>query len=139
MEEIKYVTEAILTVEDLEDIFTTAIESGYEGIGYWGVLDNTTPEWDKAEKQITNKGETPYVGTVMVQVLLNGDALKFEDAEGEEDDSEWKMNIEKFKMGCTMYEKTRGSLTQKLKDGSFDAVEADCLMQYALFGEIIFG
>ena len=136
MEKIYYVTEHVLTVDDLEDILTTAIEGG---ISYWAILCNDTPEWEKAEEQLKAKGVELFYGNVATQVLLNGDAIKFEDAEGEEDDSDWTLDMEKFKKGCALYEKERGNLSMNLWNGSFDAVEADCLIQYAVFGEVVFG
>lgn len=140
MEEIKFTVERILTVGDLDDIFTTAIEGG---IGYWAVLDNTTPEWKKARKQIEDSGEEPYWGTVAAKVLLNGDSIRFYDAEADEDDLQddeiWFLDMEKFKNGCKIYEQKRGSLIKKLEDGEFDADEADCLIQYGVFGEVVFG
>ncbi|MBO7731509.1 MAG: hypothetical protein J6S67_03125 [Methanobrevibacter sp.] len=139
LQEIKFTVERTLTAEDLDDIFTTAIESGYEGIGYWAILDNTDPAWEKAEADLKAEGKELYWGTVATRVLLNGDAIKFEDAEGEEDDSDWILDMEKFKKGCGLYEKERGSLIKNLENGSFDAVEADCLVQYCVFGEVVFG
>lgn len=139
MDKITYVTEKELTLDDMDDILVTALEGG---IDYWAVLDNTTPEWKKAREQVkARKGPDGPVfwSEVALKVLLNGDSIKFEDAEGEEDDSDWTLDMEKFKMGCKLYEKERGSLTQALEDCSFDAVEADCLIQYAMFGKIVFG
>lgn len=136
MGKIYYVTEHVLTVDDLEDILTTAIEGG---ISYWAVLCNDTPEWEKAEKQLKASGVELFYGNVASKVLLNGDAIKFEDAEGEEDDSDWTLDMEKFKKGCALYEKERGSLSANLENGSFDAVEADCLIQMSLFNEVVFG
>lgn len=141
--EVKFTVERVLTVDDLDDIFTTAIESGYEGIGYWAVLDNTTPEWNKAEKQLKEVGADLYWGTVMTKVLMNKDTVRFYDAEADEDnlqdDEIWYLDMDKFLHGCKIYEKERGSLIKCLEDGNFDAVEADCLIQYAVFGELIFG
>ena len=143
MPEVKFTVERVLTVEDMDDIFTTAIESGYDSIGYWACLDNTTPDWKKARKQLKDAGADLYFGTVITKILLNGDKVCFYDAEADEedlqDDEIWYLDMEKFLNGCKIYEKERGSLLKCLEDGSFDAVEADCLMQYALFNEIVFG
>ena len=139
MEKIKYVTERELTMDDMEDILTTAFEGG---INYWAMLDNTTPEWEKAREQVRERKEPKesiFYSEVALQVLLNGDSIKFEDAEEEEDSDNWLLNLENFKKGCTLYEQDRGSLTKKLEECSFDAEEADCLIQYAMFGEVVFG
>lgn len=136
----KFTVERTLTVEDMDDIMTTAIEGG---VGYWAVLDNTTHAWKKAMKQIKDSGAECYYGTVMTKVLLNGDEIRLYDAEADEDDLQedevWYLNMGNFIEGCKIYDKERGSLIKSLEDGDFDAVEADCLIQYALFGEITFG
>jgi len=143
MPEVKFTVERVLTVSEMDDIFTTALESGYSGIGYWAVLDNTTPEWEKAEQQLKKAGADLFFGSVMVKVLLNGDKVRFYDAEADEDDLQedeiWYLDMEKFLNGCKLYEAHRGSLIKCLEDGNFDAVEADCLVQYAVFGDVIFG
>lgn len=141
--EVKFTVERILTVENMDDIFTTALESGYEGIGYWAVLDNTTKAWVKARRQVKESGAEVYFGTVLTKVLLNGDKVRFYDAEADEnnlqEDEIWYLDMEKFQNGCKLYERNRGSLLKNLEDGNFDAVEADCLIQFSLFGEIVFG
>lgn len=134
-QEIKYTTEKILTVEDLEEIMTTAIEGG---IGYWACLDNTACDWLEARKQLREEGKELFWGTVATRVLLNGGAIVFEDAEGEDNEC-WMLTLEGFRRGCELYEKERGSLTKALEDGSFDADDADCLIQYGCFGQVIFG
>jgi len=141
--EIKFTVERILTVEDLDDILTTAVESGREGIGYWAVLDNTTESWEKAKKQIKDSGADCYFGTIITKILLNGDSIRLYDAEADEEDLQedeiWYLDMNKFKEGCKIYEKERGSLVKSLEDGGFDAIEADCLIQYSVFGKLIFG
>ena len=141
--EIKFTVEKIITVGDMEDIFTTAVESGYDGIGYWAVLDNTTDSWKKAVKSLKEKGVETYWGTVMTKIILNGDKIRFYDAEADENhlepDEIWYLGMEEFQQGCRIYEQERGSLTKNLEDGNFDAVEADCFMQMCIFGKIIFG
>ena len=140
MPDVKFTVERKLTVEDMDDIFTTALEGG---IGYWSVLDNTTPEWEKAEEQLRAAGADLYWGTVATKVLLNGDSIRMYDAEADEDDLQddeiWYLDMEKFINGCKIYESKRGSLIKCLEDGNFDAEEADCLVQYSLFKELIFG
>lgn len=138
--DVSYCVMRHLTVEDVDDIMTTAIEGG---IGYWCVLDNTTESWLKAEAQLKEKGIELYWGTVATKVLLNGDEICMYDAEADEEDLQedeiWNLDLQGFVRGCKIYEQERGSLTKNLEDGNFDAVEADCLIQYALFGEIVFG
>lgn len=141
--EVTFTVEMTLTAEEMDDIFTTALESGIEGIGYWAVLDNTTEAWKKARRQIDESGAEAYYGTILTKVLLNGDEVRFYDAEADEDDLQedeiWFLGMKQFLNGCKLYEENRGSLLKNLEEGNFDAVEADCLVQYAVFGEVIFG
>lgn len=138
MPQISFTVERTMTVEDMEDIFTTAVESGYSGIGYWASLDDTTADWKTAEKQIKDAGASLYLGTIMTKILLNGGTIKIGDVEEDPIKYEWELNMEKFKEGCKLYSANRGDVLLALKDGAFDAVEADCLIQYAVFGEIVF-
>lgn len=127
-----------LSVGEVIDIIATACEGG---IGYWAVLWNEGKEWDEAEKRLLESGEDPLYCDVFWEVLRSGGKVKFTDAESEKPDSKgtWYMDLEKFKSGCAQYAKERGSVVKALADGAFDAIEADCLFQYALFGEIIYG
>lgn len=136
---IKFTVEKILTVDDMDDILTTALEGG---IGYWARLMSDDPDWIKAEEQLKAKGVELYWSTVALQVLLNGDSIKMMDAEEAPDSPDlviWTLDMKKFKHGCALFEQERGSITGMLEDGSFDAVEADCLIQYGVFGEVQFG
>ena len=128
-----------LTRDQMDDILTTAIEGG---IGYWACLLNDDPAWIKAEKQQKAEGGLLYWSSVALRVMENGDAVKFVDAEEDPDDPDlevWKLTLDKLMQGCALFEQERGSITKMLNDGSFDAIEADCLIQYAVFGKIIFG
>ena len=139
MKEIKYTVERTLTADQMDDILTTAIEGG---IGYWACLLNDDPAWVKAEEELKAEGKELYWSTVAIRVMFNGDKVKFVDAEEDPDDPDlevWTMSLEDFERGCALFEKERGSIKKMLDDGSFDAVEADCLIQYSVFGEIVFG
>ena len=139
MKEIKYTVEKVLTEDQIDDILTTAIEGG---ISYWACLLNDDPMWVKAEEELKEEGKPLYWSRVAMRVLFGGETIKFIDAEEDPDDPEleiWKMDLYKFKQGCILFEKERGSIEKMLDDGNFDAIEADCLIQYAVFGEIVFG
>lgn len=129
--------------QDIEDILDTALEGG---IGYWACLLNDQPEYQETLRELEKekaegKIKEIYYSTVLIRMMEMGRPIKFEDAEAIEDaDPEvWELNATKFTNGCELYEKNRGSIRKALDDGGFDAVEADCLIQYALFGEVVFG
>ena len=137
-----------LSEEEIADVITTAIEGG---IGYWACLNNDTKEWEEARKTLqtekVEKGETgnePYYDEIIWKMLSDGKEVEFIDVEAEDYDNPgngevWKLTMEKFVKGLEIYEAERGSIKRALEDGNFDAVEGDCVFQYALFGELIYG
>lgn len=137
---IEYEVPERLSVGEIKDIIATACEGG---INYFSILWNEGEEWDAAEQRLIESGEmddTLYCD-VFWEVLRSGGKVKFTDCEVDNPgpDDTWYLDLEKFKNGCIMYAKKRGSVVKALADGSFDAIEADCLFQYALFGEIVYG
>ena len=125
-----------LTEEDILDVLTTAIEGG---IGYWCCLLNDDPDWIKARAdwKLHHNNETPCYCDVAYQVLMSGKSVKLEDIE---EDKIYELDMDKFKKGCSVYiEKTGHDIHCALRDGAFDAEDADLLIQYALFGECVFG
>lgn len=137
-----------LSEEEIADVITTAIEGG---IGYWACLNNDTKEWADARKALKAakeaKGEKdcrPCYNEIIWALLSHGMSVQFIDAEADDydnpnDDQVWELTMEKFVKGLEIYEVERGSISKSLEDGNFDAIEADCVFQYALFGELIYG
>lgn len=110
--------------EDLEDILITALEGG---IGYWACLDNTGHDWEKQPK------ETP-TSVWAWKILNDGGTLRFLD---EEDDSaEYTLDMASFFSGIGL------SISKGVWSGDMDgmdAVRADCIIQFAVFGDVIYG
>ena len=125
-----------LTKEIMLDILTTAIEGG---IGYWSILLNDDPKWEKASKQWKEEhnGETPCYCDSAYKVMENGDAIRLEDVD---DGNIYELTMEKFLNGCKLYiEKTGKDIKKAMDESNFDAWDADAIIQYALFGEVIYG
>lgn len=144
-----------LTDSILDDILCTALEGG---IGYWAVLCNDHKDWRAARKRIverkTTDPEDKYIPTyseVALEVLNNGDAIYFEDAEGEGgaddrhgneglEDCPWKMTMEDLMSGIREFtEDSSCNIINCIERGDFDADDADQIIQYALFKEVVFG
>lgn len=144
-----------LTDSILDDILCTAIEGA---IGYWSILCNDHPDWRAARKRIverkTTNPEDRYIPTyseVALEVLNNGDAIYFEDAEGEggADDRHgneglencpWKLTMEDLIQGIQDYiSESNKDIVNCIEYGDFDADDADQVIQYALFKEVVFG
>ena len=129
--EVKANINVELTKEDIEDIMVCALE---QGIGYWACLDNTGDAYTYAPE-----GEP--VSITCVKGLLAGKDVRFEDTE---DESEYILNLDKFLNGFRLWiengEDKYGAVNGgKVDTSQIDADMADLIVQYAIFGEVVFG
>lgn len=122
--------------EEVKDILTTAIEGG---IGYWACLGNDDPAWAEArDKYKAEHNERPCYCDVAFELLNNNKAVVFYDEE--DDDKQLLLTKENFINGCKLYEEHVGKTIHTMLDtGEFDANDADMIIQYSLFGEVIYG
>lgn len=114
--------EVTLTQQDIDDIMVTALEGG---INYW---------CRKAEVEEENR-----CGDWGHEQIARGGVLILHDAEGSE---KWKLTLEKFLNGVKLYFE-QGNHVQvddgRIDASNIDSTDADCIIQLALFGEIMFG
>lgn len=112
--EIKY------TQENIDDIMSMALEGG---ITYW---------CNQA------KVKEKYLGTYASEQISRGGTLHLYD---EEDDSEYELTLEKFITGLLLFLQENPSFitNSDLDVCQMDAADADIIIQYALFGEIVYG
>ena len=111
--------------DDISNIVCTALEGG---IGYWARLDNTDEEIWFADDRATSE--------IATDLLLSGQWIKFEDAEDEDDSTDWLLNLDKLLRGIAM------AIENGDWDGDLDTIDAtaaDCVFQYALFNEVVYG
>lgn len=143
--EFSYSIKRTLTEEDIKDILTTAIEGG---IGYWSILDNSTAEWKAAGaawRERRGDGEKPCFCDTAFELLSKGESIRFIDAETEDEydpgeDEVWYLDMEGLLKGCQMWENRTGkNLAKAIEDCDYDAEDADEIIQYGLFGEVVFG
>lgn len=110
------------SLQDISDILVTAFEGG---INYWCRL---------AEIKDEPPADLPYV--FASDVIGLGGTLLLHDIENE--DEKWELNLEKLMEGikkyCHMEKCTPGDMLENL-----DADVADCIVQFAVLGEITFG
>jgi len=119
-----YTIQIPITGEQIENIIVTALEGG---IGYWACLNNATPEWN-------NKLEGLPASQYAAQLIFEGKTVEFTDAEDE--DVRWDLDLPRLLNGIRQNaEAESGSID--LDD--IDAEIADCIIQYALFGELVYG
>lgn len=113
--------EVNLTQQDIDDIMVTALEGG---INYW---------CRKAEVL----GE--YLGQAASDQISRGGILILHDAESAQS---WDLTLGKFLNGVKLYFE-HGCHVQvednNIDAGDIDASDADCIIQLAIFEEVVFG
>ena len=125
---IKPKIEFKVTDQDIDDIMATALDCG---ISYWC-----------REAEVVG-GE--YRGEWASDEISRGGILRLNDAES---DDKWLLTKNKFLKGIKLWAESgwcrESNIDQcffegKLDTGNIDAIEADVIVQLALFGEVVFG
>lgn len=112
-----------LTCEDVDDIMCSVLDA----IGYWC-----------RKAQVVGE----YLGEYASEQISRGGTLTLYDAESSD---KWTLDLEKFLNGVKLwlqngddrYGALQGDGT--LDTGEIDGEMADMIVQYALFGEVVFG
>ena len=113
-----------LTAQDVDDIMIAALEGG---INYW---------CDRAEVV-----EEKRVSKWCHEQIARGGCLILHDAESEDS---WELNLEKLLNGIKLWVEAGGYKLGAIENGEIDCyyIDADCadeIVQFALFGELVFG
>lgn len=111
--------------EQIEDLVVTALEGG---IGTWAVLANNLPEFVKYDEQYP---EEP-TSIVVSKILLDGGTVTFLDAE--DADGPWTLTLEKLLAGLGLFWEEGGEPDLD----NFDSLDADSVIQLALFNERVY-
>ena len=133
-------TEAKITRENIESIFSNC------EIAYWGAID-ADPDDYKAARTTLGKDD-PMYEEVLTEILYNEGALSVIDME--EPDTVLVLTLEKLVKGINMaidqqycYDRTWWGVNNnaeiELYDDEMDGEVCDCIIQLALFGDVIFG
>ena len=113
--------EVNLTQQDIDDIMVSALEGG---INYWC-----------REAEVVGE----YLGEYASDQISRGGSLILHDSESSD---KWELTLEKFLNGVKLYFED-GCHVQvednRIDAGDIDAGDADCIIQFALFGEVVFG
>lgn len=121
--EIRATTSVMLSQEDVDDIMCTALEGG---ITYWC-------------GRVEVLGER--VREMASEEISRGGTLRLYDAES---DDAWDLNIEKFCNGFRLWMENGGDRygavnATRVDTSEIDGDMADMIIQYAIFGEVVFG
>lgn len=120
---VSFETEIVLTGQDIDDLIACALEGG---INYWCRLVTVKDVPKRFE------GKYEYASDV---ISLGGKLELTEDYTGKKH----VLTLEKFMKGVKMTCKDHGYKSGAELINYHDAEVADCLIQYALFEEIIYG
>lgn len=114
-----------ITDQFVSDTLVTALEGG---INYWATGADIVGAWPDGAEYVSD-------------VLTRGRDIRITlDPEVAEDDKPAEtLTLAKFKKGVRKFCEMRGVTPKRLEDDVPDAADADCIVQLALFGKIVFG
>lgn len=118
------VIEKPITEYDVETVIVTCFEGGSN---YWLGLDNDTPEWKDKPIDVPSS-------IWATKLLLEGKTIHFYDIEDENE--QWQLTLENLTNGFNLNAKKRPDDCD-LEQG--DATTSDCILQYGLFGKLVYG
>ena len=124
-----------LTKELLENVMVTALEGG---IGYWACLLNDTPEWEEYYEKFPDEPTS----VVAAYMLWDGKTISFEHDYDETTDKPvvCSINLKDLERACDQFKRVYHQTVQERFDNSeFDSDDADVIIQFACFGEVVYG
>ncbi len=113
-----------LTEDDIANIMINGMEGG---INYWAGLNNRGEKWEGKPKNYA-------LSEWATKLLLEGESVEFYDLE--EPEEMMSLTLDKLIEGYAQNYKERPH-DNDLENG--DAITYDCIIQYALFGKLVFG
>lgn len=115
-----------ITEDDICNIIVSAFEGGSN---YWMGLDNSKEEFN-------DKPKDEPLSTWTTKLILEGKSIKLYDIEESEDDTNWILTLDKILNGIKL-----NAINRKFDNDleNMDATTADCIIQYALFNEVVYG
>lgn len=137
---IRSVEQAIgeIDIDSLTNLLSCAFEGG---ITYWAKLDYNSEEYRKSKENIKKTIQVPCWEEVLSQMLLDGYSLRIIDAEdGEESEYTKNLTLENLKDGLRLdFLNSHLNFEGANNWHECDGEEADHIIQFALFNDIIFG
>ena len=125
--EFEYVVKKKITEEQIKDLIIDGIETG---IGYWAMLHNDTEEFE-------NYYNTTDLATseIVAEILLKGGSVKITDME-EDEEPKFGLTLDRLLVGI---QKNAEERPWDCDLENYDATTCDCIIQYAIFDDVIFG
>ena len=121
-----------ITTENIVD-YVLCCEAG--GFDYWGELCSDDKDYEAARERLQKKNEAdfkPCYEDVLAEILEHGGKLTVYDRE---EDKDHDLTMEKLLNGWKKYIEEYNTYDFD----EYDAISADCILQHAIFGEVIYG
>lgn len=125
--EFEYKVTKKITEEDIENLIIDGLETG---ITYWAMLHNDTEEFEKYYN-------TTDLATaeIVAKIILAGGSVKITDNE-EDVEPEYDLTLDRLIVGI---QKNAEERPWDCDLENYDATTCDCIIQYAIFDEVVFG
>jgi len=119
-------------VSDKLEVLHTALCDGLDYFcGYGFEIDANKIAYTTAKNKLSN----PCYEDVLIQLLKDGEAITFVDVENDGEET----SVLILATFLDRYNNVPKDTIKKLKEGDYDAIDADDFLQYILFNEITFG
>lgn len=124
----KVIGQVSIPINITEAIVAEIIVGSFEGgSNYWMGINNDTKDFE-------DKPTDESLATWATKLLLEGKTLYFYDIE--EENENWSLTLEKLIKGIKLNAINR---PHDCDLENMDATTADCIIQFGLFGEVVFG
>jgi len=124
--------ELTITTQDIVD-YVLCCEAG--GFDYWAEICYKDEDYGAAKARLLEQGKSNAdlcYEEVLAEILEHGDKLTVYDRE---DDKDYELTMERLLGGWKKYIEERGNDDFD----EYDANDADGILQYAIFGDCIYG
>lgn len=121
-----------ITTENIVDCVLSCEAGGFD---YWGELCSDEKDYEAARQRLAEREKAdmkPCYEDVLAEILESGGKLTVYDRE---DDKDHELTLEKLLNGWKKYAEDHNADDFD----EYDGISADCIMQYAIFGDVIYG
>ena len=121
-----------ITTENIVDCVLSCEAGGFD---YWGELCSDEKDYEAARQRLAEREKAdmkPCYEDVLAEILESGGKLTVYDRE---DDKDHELTLEKLLNGWKKYVEDHNADDFD----EYDGISADCIMQYAIFGDVIYG
>lgn len=121
-----------ITTENIVDCVLSCEAGGFD---YWGELCSDEKDYEAARQRLAEREKAdmkPCHEDVLAEILESGGKLTVYDRE---DDKDHELTLEKLLNGWKKYAEDHNADDFD----EYDGISADCIMQYVIFGDVIYG